>query len=171
MRSLIPEWIPLHEAAWMLVKHKRAGVDHERACKAIEQAVAAGEIDAEPATPITRGWIRNVRWASVEAWFASGEPRPPLLEIETEPAGEVAKSRPPSRAELYRCLKEHHTKRRAEGKEPNERDDLKVAKRQFPGVSRQMVRDERRAIVPPELLKRGRREVMRRNLQRRKTAH
>ena len=60
-------------------------------------------------------------------------------------------------SELRDWLHEHHTKRRAFGKEPTERDDCEEAKRKFPGVSREVVRAERRKILTPDLLRAGRR--------------
>jgi hypothetical protein len=63
-----------------------------------------------------------------------------------------------ARNELRRWLVEHHTQRQASDLPPTERDDFDEARKEFPGVSRDLVRQERRALLPLGPLRRpGRR--------------
>ena len=101
-------------------------------------------------------------WAvtGIESWWKGGgilrlESGEKLFAARVEPTN--ATKRRFSVSELRNWLREHHTKRRASGKEPAERDDCEEAKRKFPGVSREVVRAERRKILAPDLLRPGRR--------------
>jgi hypothetical protein len=81
-----------------------------------------------------------------------------LFAARVEPTNAAKRRFPVS--ELRDWLREHHTKRRASGEEPTDRDDYDEAKRKFPGVSREVVRAERRKILAPDLLRPGRRPPM-----------
>jgi hypothetical protein len=62
-----------------------------------------------------------------------------------------------SAAKLREWLAEHHAKLRESGEKPSDRGDYKAAKQNFPGVSRDALRAARRQILPPDLLRPGRR--------------
>jgi hypothetical protein len=105
-------------------------------------------------------------WAvtQIESWWKGGG----ILRLESGEMFYAARGEPTnaserrfSVSELRVWLREHHTKRRASGNEPTDRDDCEAAKRKFPGVSRDVVRAERREILAPDLLRPGRRPPMR----------
>jgi len=103
-------------------------------------------------------------WAviGVESWWKGGG----ILRLESGELFFTARIEPTNTAKkgfartIFRAwLAEHHAQRRASGTEPTEDDDYRAAKREFPGVSRDVVREERRRILPSTALRPGRRRA------------
>lgn len=100
---------------------------------------------------------------AIESWWKGGG----ILRLESGERLFAARVEPTNAAEgrfsmseLRGWLRDHHAARRASGKEPTERDDYQAAKRMFPGVSRNVVREERQEILSSDLLRPGRRSAV-----------
>ena len=109
-------------------------------------------------------YVQAPAWAitGIESWWKGGG----ILRLESGERLFAARVAPTNAAEgrfsmseLRVWLRDHHTARRASGKEPTERDDYPAAKRKFPGVSRDVVREERQKILSSALLRPGRRSA------------